>query len=140
MVTLTLTLYQTKQDLFERKNMELLQKILVGFVAFLHLGFLYLEMFLWKTPTGLKIFRLDAEFAERSAVLAANQGLYNGFLAAGLIWSLCSKNVEQAFALKIFFLTCVLVAGIYGALTASKNILFLQALPAAIALAVVYFK
>ena len=114
--------------------MEICQKIAVGFVAFLHLGFLYLEMFLWKTPKGLKIFKLDAQFAEQSATLAANQGLYNGFLAAGLIWSLCAKNIEMGFQLKVFFLTCVFIAGIYGSHTASKNILFFQALPAAFAL------
>lgn len=118
--------------------MEMIQKILVGFVAFLHLGFLYVEMFLWTKPQGLKIFKIDAEFAAKSAALAANQGFYNGFLAAGLIWSLCAANPEQRFQLKIFFLICVLVAGIYGAVTASKNILFLQALPALVALIFVF--
>lgn len=114
--------------------MDFIQKFLVGFVAFLHLVFLSMEMFLWKTNLGQKIFRIDADFAEKSAVLAANQGLYNGFLAAGLIWSLCARNAEINFQLKIFFLTCVIVAGVYGAVTASKNILFMQALPAIIAL------
>lgn len=114
--------------------MELIQNSLVGLVALLHLVFLSLEMFLWKTPTGLKIFKIDAEFAKKSAVLAANQGLYNGFLAAGLIWSLLARNPEMSHQLKIFFLVCVIVAGVYGAMTASKNILFLQAFPAAIAL------
>jgi putative membrane protein len=118
--------------------MEVIQNVLVGFVAFLHLGFLYLEMFLWSKPQGLKIFRIDAEFASKSSALAANQGLYNGFLAAGLIWSLCATNAEQRFQLKIFFLCCVFFAGIYGAMTASKNILFLQALPALVALIFVF--
>ncbi|MBC7537698.1 MAG: DUF1304 domain-containing protein [Bacteriovorax sp.] len=118
--------------------MEVIQNILVGFVAFLHLGILYMEMFLWSKPQGLKIFRIDAEFATKSAALASNQGLYNGFLAAGLIWSLCATNTEQRFQLKIFFLCCVLVAGIFGAMTASKNILFLQALPALVALIFVF--
>jgi putative membrane protein len=113
--------------------MELLQKFLIGFVAFIHLYFLYLEMFLWSKPKGLKTFKIDAEFAAKSATLAANQGLYNGFLAAGLIWSLVSSQPEISFQLKIFFLTCVIVAGVYGAMTVNKRILFLQAMPAFIA-------
>ncbi|MGZ3787705.1 MAG: DUF1304 domain-containing protein [Bacteriovorax sp.] len=117
--------------------MDFVQKILVGVVAFLHLGFLYMEMFLWKTPKGQHIFHIDADFAAKSAALAANQGLYNGFLAAGLIWSLCGKNPEMNFQLKIFFLGCVIVAGIYGAISANKSILFLQALPAVAALSFV---
>ena len=121
-----------------RYLVEVIAKILVGFVAFLHLGFLYLEMFLWTTPKGQKIFKIDAEFSKKSAALAANQGLYNGFLAAGLIWSLIAADNNQSFQLKIFFLGCVLVAGIYGAITASKNIIFLQAMPALITLIVVF--
>lgn len=120
--------------------MEVVQKFLIGFVAFLHLGFLYMEMVLWAKPIGQKIFHLDADFAQKSAPLAANQGLYNGFLAAGLIWSLCTTDSFMALKLQIFFLTCILVAGIFGGLTASKNIFFLQALPAAVALAFLYFK
>lgn len=119
--------------------MEWIQKIAVAFVAFLHLGFLYMEMVLWSGPLGQKIFRIDADFAKRSASLAANQGLYNGFLAAGLIWSLVTANPGFGLELKIFFLTCVLVAGIYGGFSASKNIFFLQALPAAVALATLCF-
>lgn len=119
--------------------MEVVQKISVGLIAFLHLGFLYLEMVLWAKPLGQKIFRLDPDFAQKSASLAANQGLYNGFLAAGLIWSLCTKDPVMSFQLKLFFLGCVLVAGIFGAVTASRNILFLQALPAFVVLALVYF-
>lgn len=117
--------------------MESLQISLVFLTALLHLGFLFLEMFLWKTPKGQKIFRLDADFAEKSAVLAANQGLYNGFLSAGLIWSLCTTHPDMAFQLKIFFLSCVIIAGLYGAVTASKNIFFMQALPGLLALAAV---
>lgn len=120
--------------------MEVIQNILVGFVAFLHMAFLYMEMFLWAKPVGQKIFRLEADFAVKSATLAANQGLYNGFLAAGLIWSLCAKDPVQSHQLKIFFLSCILVAGIYGGLTASKNILFMQALPALITLTLVLSK
>ena len=122
------------------KWMEVTAKILVGFVAFLHLAFLYLEMFLWKTPIGIKIFRLEPDFAKKSAALAANQGLYNGFLAAGLVWSLLTSVPSMALGLQIFFLSCVIVAAIFGAATASFNILFIQGLPAIIALGVVYFK
>lgn len=122
MVALLFTLYQIMKITFRGEMMELIQKFFVGFVAFLHLVFLYLEMFLWKTPTGLNVFKLDAQFAEKSATLAANQGLYNGFLAAGLIWSLCAREIQMGFELKIFFLTCVIIAGIYGSLTASKTI------------------
>ncbi|MBL4853668.1 MAG: DUF1304 domain-containing protein [Robiginitomaculum sp.] len=115
--------------------MKLLAYIFTAFVALSHIGFLVLEMFFWKTPTGQKIFDLTPEFAEQSAVLAANQGLYNGFLAAGLIWGLMSKRTD----LKIFFLGCVVVAGIFGGLTASTSILYIQAAPAIIALTLVWF-
>lgn len=108
---------------------------LVAFVAIEHLGFLVLEMFLWTTPTGMQVFGLTPAFAEQSAALAANQGLYNGFLAAGLIWSLFRK--EDAFAIKVFFLTCVLVAGVFGAFTAKASILVVQGAPALAALALV---
>ena len=104
-------------------------------VAVEHLWFLVLEMFLWTTPTGMRVFALTPEFAEQSATLAANQGLYNGFLAAGLIWTLVQKG--DAFAAKVFFLSCVIVAGVFGALTASRKILWVQALPGAIALGLV---
>ncbi len=113
--------------------MQSLVVVLVGFIAVLHLYFLYLEMFAWTSPKGLKIFRNDAEFAQKSAVLAANQGLYNGFLAAGLIWSLIAAETE-ALHLKIFFLSCVAIAGIYGGISANKKIFFIQALPAIIGL------
>ena len=116
--------------------MRILGLFLVGFVAAQHFGFLILEMFLWTEPIGIRIFGLTPEFASASASLAANQGLYNGFLSAGLIWSLIGR--DDAFARKIFFLSCVVVAGVFGAATASASILFIQALPAAIALVVVW--
>lgn len=106
---------------------------MTGIVAFLHFYFLVLEMFLWNKPTGLRVFGHSKEDAERTRVLAANQGLYNGFLAAGLVWGLLLG--AAGFRLKIFFLSCVLVAGIFGAATASRKILIFQALPAAIGLA-----
>src|SRR5262245_47676442 len=107
---------------------------LVALVAALHLYFLVLEMFLWTKPAGLKAFGLTAEKAADSAVLAANQGLYNGFLAAGLIWGLLHDNPGFAFQIKVFFLLCVIVAGVYGAVSVSRKILYVQALPATIAL------
>jgi putative membrane protein len=107
---------------------------LVALVAVLHLYFLALEMFLWTKPLGLKTFRNSPEKAADSAVLAANQGLYNGFLAAGLIWGLLHSAPGFAFQIKVFFLLCVIVAGIYGAATVSRRILLVQAAPAAIAL------
>ena len=91
-------------------------------------------MFLWTTPVGLKTFRLTKEFAEQSKTLAANQGLYNGFLAAGLLWAFFHANPEFAQQLRQFFLMCVVIAGVYGAMTASKKILYIQAMPAVIAL------
>ena len=107
---------------------------LVALVAVLHLYFLVLEMFLWTKPLGLKTFRNSPEKAADSAVLAANQGLYNGFLAAGLIWGLLHSAPGFAFQIKVFFLLCVIVAGIYGAATVSRRILLVQAAPAGIAL------
>jgi putative membrane protein len=89
-------------------------------------------MFLWTEPAGLRAFGLTPEFAEQTAVLAANQGLYNGFLAAGLIWSLIRK--DEGFALRVFFLGCVVIAGVFGAITAKPSILFVQAAPALVAL------
>jgi putative membrane protein len=107
---------------------------LVALVAALHLYFLVLEMFLWTKPLGLKTFRNTPEKAADSAVLAANQGLYNGFLAAGLLWGLFQGVPAFAFQIKTFFLLCVIVAGIYGAATVSRRILYVQAAPAALAL------
>ncbi len=117
--------------------MSLLSSILIGFVAVLHLLFLVLEMFMWTTPTGRKIFRRTEQQAKDSAMLAKNQGLYNGFLAAGLIWSLTLAE-PFAFQTKLFFLGCVIVAGFYGAATASKNILFVQAVPGLLTLGAVF--
>jgi putative membrane protein len=111
---------------------------LVALVAALHLYFLVLEMFLWTKPAGLKAFGLTPEKAADSAVLAANQGLYNGFLAAGLVWGLVQANPSFASQIKLFFLACVIVAGVYGAMSVSRKILFVQALPAAIALILLY--
>ena len=107
---------------------------LVALVALLHVYFLILEMFLWTKPLGLKTFRNSQEKANDSAVLAANQGLYNGFLAAGLVWGLFHPTPAFAFQIKVFFLLCVIVAGAYGAYTVSQRILFVQAAPAALAL------
>lgn len=111
--------------------------IVIALVALLHAYFLVLEMFLWTKPIGLKAFGQTREAAEASKVLAANQGLYNGFLAAGLLWGLYLG--PAGFGVKVFFLACVVVAGVYGAATASRKILFIQALPAAVALALLSF-
>jgi putative membrane protein len=108
--------------------------ILIGIVALLHLGFLILEMFLWDHPFGRKRFKMTPEYSKASASLAANQGLYNGFLAAGLIWGLVSGD----FTIKTFFLVCVRVAGVYGGFTAKHSILYLQALPGLIGLIFLY--
>lgn len=111
----------------------MLANVLIGLVALLHVYFLVLEMFLWDKPFGRKTFGLTPEFATASKALAANQGLYNGFLAAGLVWGL-SLGADGG-AVKVFFLACVIVAGIFGAVTVNRKILFVQAVPAAIALA-----
>ena len=115
--------------------MSLIANIVVGLVALLHLYFLVLEMFLWDKPLGLRTFRQTPEHAAISKTLAANQGLYNGFLAVGLIWgiTLGARGTD----VKIFFLSCVVIAGVYGAATVGKKILFVQALPAAIGLVLV---
>ena len=109
---------------------------LVALVAAIHIYILVLEMFLWRTPRGLRAFRMEQDFADRSATLAANQGLYNGFLAAGLIWGLLAAD-PVGFDAKVFFLLCVIVAGLYGAATVSRRILLIQALPAVLALVAV---
>lgn len=111
--------------------------ILVGLVTIEHIYFMILEMFLWTTPKGRKAFGMTEEFAKSTATLAANQGLYNGFLAAGLLWSFFAE-AEMAFALRLFFLSCVVIAGIYGGLTVNKKISILQAIPAALALLCVF--
>ncbi len=115
--------------------MTTLAAIAVGLVAALHLYFLVLEMFLWKKPFGRRTFGLSREMAEATASLAANQGLYNGFLAAGLIWGLSLG--AAGLSVKVFFLVCVIVAGIFGAVTANRKILWVQAVPGAVALALV---
>jgi putative membrane protein len=110
--------------------MSIAASLLTGLVAGIHVYILVLEMFLWTTPAGLRTFRMTPAQAEATRVLAANQGLYNGFLAAGLIWGLWSGQA----AVKVFFLACVLAAGVFGAVTANRRILWVQALPAALAL------
>lgn len=106
--------------------------ILIGLVALIHVYIVLLEMLWWDTPRGRKAFGMTPEFSASTKVLAANQGLYNGFLVAGLAWGLWLG--EAGFAVKVFFLACVLVAGLYGAATASTKILYIQAMPAALAL------
>ena len=114
----------------------MLANILIGLVALLHAYFLVLEMFLWTKPAGRKAFGTTAEFAEASKTLAANQGLYNGFLVAGLVWGL--SQGAAGFPVKLFFLACVIVAGVYGAATVSRKILFVQAMPAVLAVVALY--
>ena len=109
--------------------MNIIVNIIIGIVALLHGYFLILEMFLWEKPQGRKSFRTTAEFASQSKTLAANQGLYNGFLAAGLVWGIFADD-----AVKIFFLSCVIIAGLFGAYTVSKRIFYIQAMPALIGL------
>ena len=111
--------------------MKLLSDILIVIVALLHFFFLYLEMFLWDKPRGMKSFNLTEEFAKQSKRLAMNQGLYNGFLAAGLLWGLVAGD-----PVKIFFLSCVIIAGIFGAFTVSKRIFYIQAVPAIVTLVI----
>ena len=113
--------------------MKIIANVLIGLVALSHVGFLILEMFFWDHPVGRKIFGMTPEVSAGSARLAANQGLYNGFLAAGLVWALWTDRRE----LKFFFLGCVIVAGVFGGLTAKTSILLTQAFPAALALVAV---
>jgi putative membrane protein len=113
-----------------------LSNIIIGLVALLHIWFLVLEMFLWTRPQGLKTFRNTPEKAEITRVLAANQGLYNGFLAAGLIWAIVHPDPVMGFQLKVFFATCVVLAALYGAYSVSRRILYIQGLPALLALAI----
>jgi putative membrane protein len=110
----------------------MLSNILIGFIALQHVAFLVLEIFLWDKPIGRKVFGNSKEAAAASKTLAMNQGLYNGFLAAGLIWGLSLGTAGMS--IKIFFVSCVLIAGIFGGLTASKKILYIQAFPALITL------
>jgi putative membrane protein len=111
--------------------MKLISDILIVIVALLHFFFLYLEMFLWDKPRGMKSFRMTVEQAKQSKTLAMNQGLYNGILAAGLLWGLVAGD-----PVKIFFLSCVIIAGIFGAFTVSKRIFSIQAVPAILALVI----
>jgi putative membrane protein len=113
---------------------------LVLLVTLLHLAFMILEMFLWDKPTGQKIFKLDPVFLKKSKALAANQGLYNGFLSAGLIWSLAHQDAGIGSQLQFFFLSCVVVAGVFGGLTVSRTIIYVQSLPAVIALCALMLK
>jgi putative membrane protein len=109
-------------------------KVMSVVVALLHLYFLALEMFFWTKPLGRKVFRTTPEFAEQSAALAANQGLYNGFLAAGLVWGVLHADPFVGRQIQMFFLACVVAAGIMGALTVSKRILYVQSMPALVGL------
>lgn len=113
-----------------------LARIAIAIVALLHFYFLVLEMFLWTKPAGLRAFGLTPEKAEASKVLAANQGLYNGFLGAGLLWSLTEGS--HSFHIALFFLVCVIIAGFYGAATANRKILYVQAFPAIVALVLIH--
>ena len=114
--------------------MDIVSNIVTGINAVLHIGFLVLEMFLWDQPFGRKTFRMTEEYAKASASLAANQGLYNGFLAAGLTWGLVAGDP----AIKTFFLVCVVIAGIYGGFTAKRSIFYMQALPGLLGLVFLY--
>jgi putative membrane protein len=114
--------------------MTVLANLVIAVVAILHLGFLALETFFWNHPFGRKLFGMTPEYSQASASLAANQGLYNGFLAAGLIWGIISGE----FSIKLFFLICVIIAGIFGAFTARRSILYIQALPALLGLILLY--
>jgi putative membrane protein len=107
---------------------------LVVLIALEHLWFLVLEMLLWTRPIGLKTFRNTAEGARQSAALAANQGLYNGFLAVGLLWGTLHPHPGMAWQIKVFLLACVVVAGVFGAVTVSRRIFYVQALPALVGL------
>lgn len=118
--------------------MRLALDLLTGFIALQHAGFLVLESFLWTKPIGRKVFKQSAEQAESSKVLAQNQGLYNGFLSAGLVWALVVRDAPHGPSVRLFFLACVAVAGIVGGLTASRAILFVQAAPAILALALAF--
>jgi putative membrane protein len=122
------------------RNMKTIGAILIALVALEHLYFLWLEMFAWETK-GKEVFKmLPQNLFKPTKILAANQGLYNGFLAAGLIWTLFITNDLWSFYISVFFLSCISIAGIYGALTASKRIFYVQALPAIITLVLIHFK
>lgn len=115
--------------------MEIITSILILFIALEHFAFLYLEMFMWTKDFGRKVFGTSKEEAEATKVLAANQGLYNGFISAGLVWGFFHSDPEFGLQITLFFLGCVIVAGVYGAITAKASILYLQAFPAALTMA-----
>ncbi len=119
--------------------MEYIAVVLVFLVAIEHVYILVLEMFLWTTPRALRVFGITRELAESTKAMAANQGLYNGFLAAGLFWGLFHNNSDFGFQIQVFFLLCILVAAIYGAATVKKSILVVQGLPALLALLALFF-
>jgi len=114
--------------------MQIAAQIVIGLVAFIHIYILWLEMFAWTTKAPQVFKTIPADLFVPTKTLAANQGLYNGFLAAGLIWSLCISDHQWKVYVAIFFLSCVIIAGIYGAATASKKILYVQSIPALVAL------
>jgi putative membrane protein len=118
--------------------LQIIAFVMVAIVAALHIYILVLEMFLWRTPRGLRTFGMTQEVADSSAKLAANQGLYNGFLAAGLLWGLFAYGIVSGRAILTFFLACVIVAGVYGGATVHRRIIMVQSLPAAIALILVW--
>jgi putative membrane protein len=126
---------QATSKIVTEKPMHWITPVLIGIIALEHLYFLYLEMFLWTSPKGLKTFGMTAEKAEASKVLAANQGLYNGFLAAGLVWSLLHPDAQFAHQLQWFFLACILVAATYGGYSSSRKILVIQGVPVVLAMA-----
>lgn len=119
--------------------MPVIALILIAINALIHLYIVYLEMVLWDTPRGQKAFNLSPELTRQTKVLASNQGLYNGFLAAGLIWSLFQPNLEFAIQIATFFLLCVALAGIYGAMTAARKIIYIQTVPATLALFALFY-
>jgi putative membrane protein len=123
-------------SLLQGKSMEILVNTMLVLIALLHIYFMVLEMFLWESPVGLRTFSLKPEFAKASRTLAANQGLYNGFLAAGLIWG--TNLGGDGDAIKKFFLACIIIAGVFGAFTANKKILYIQALPALVTLLMLF--
>src|SRR6202140_1195607 len=118
--------------------MHLITNVIIGLIALLHLWFMILEMFLWRKPIGLKTFKMSQEKADSSAKLAANQGLYNGFLAAGLLWGLFGYGIIPGRAILTFFLACIIVAGLYGGATVNRRIIAIQSAPAALALVLVW--
>lgn len=121
-------------------NMQLAAEIMIGIIAAIHIYIMWLEMFAWTTRAP-KVFKtIPKDLFVPTKTLAANQGLYNGFLAAGLIWSLCINDHHWRFYVAIFFLTCVIVAGLYGAATASKKILYVQSIPALVALILLHLR